>query len=160
MAETLTIVNGRLRVAECGGPLVLSPKPGGNEPCCCGECCIDESFFISGISKAPGPCPATVYGEKTITRPACSGTGPVRVTFYGSVDDELIINGEITEPEKYPFTPGCNGAHLIGGPPPPGSDKPSAGYSIVLDTTTFTIAAGDNHGGNTSYNLKICFAPV
>lgn len=35
MPDTLTLLNGRLRVASCGGPLVLSPKPGTDKPCCC-----------------------------------------------------------------------------------------------------------------------------
>jgi hypothetical protein len=30
----LTVLNGRLRVASCGGPLVISDSPA--EPCCCG----------------------------------------------------------------------------------------------------------------------------
>lgn len=147
-----TCCGTRLRRDGCGGPLILA---GGSndEPCCCGECCIEESFFITGISRAAGACPATVYGQKTITRPACSGTGPVRVEFSGSVDDELIVNGVITEPGLYPFTAGCNGAHSIGG-------AFDGSISIIINEATFTIAAGDNHGANTGYSLKICFKPV
>jgi hypothetical protein len=123
----------------------------------CDCCCINENFFLSGIVRADGTCPATVYGERVITRPSCSGTGLVRVKITGTVDDELIVNGEIIEPGQYPFTPGCNGAHTIGG----GSGVAGgSGYSFVLNASSFTIAAGDNHGGSTSYNLKICFAPI
>jgi hypothetical protein len=139
-----------------GKLLVVDGKLATNENCCCGDCCIDEEFSISGISGNVGDCQATEYGLRTINRPNCAGTGPVTVTIYGEVDDELIVNGVITEPGLYPFVR-CNGAHLVGGPAPPGSEYASGGYSFVLNDQTFTIAAGDNHGGNTGYSLKICF---
>lgn len=152
MSNKLTIVENRLRVHN--GSLVLSA----DVPCCC-KCCIN-SAFSTGVSGSVGDCKAIQYGQSTIRRPPCSGTGPVKVTIYGGVDDEFILNGEIIEKGLYPFANGCNGAHLIGGPPKPGSDKASGGHSFTLAGDTFTIAAGDNHGGGTGYDLEICFEPI
>jgi hypothetical protein len=140
--------------------LVVNGKLAANENCCCGECCINENFFIEGIV---GPfCQAVPYGQKTITRPACAGSGPILVTVYGGVDDELLINGVVTEPGLYldcRLGP-CNCAHLIGGPAPIDSEYLSGGYSFTLNDPSFTIAAGDNYSGNTGYNLTICFSSL
>jgi len=120
----------------------------------CGcECCITETFSSGSINKAPGNCPATIYGERVITRPTCSSTGPVTVKITGIVDDDLVINGEIIEPGLYPFDLSlpCNGAHTIGN---------GAGYSFTLNADSFTIAVADNFGFVASYNLKICFTRI
>jgi len=53
-AKKLTIVNGRLRVNGCGGALVLSPRPGGNNPCCCDKCDVAPTISESGLLDSEG----------------------------------------------------------------------------------------------------------
>jgi hypothetical protein len=51
--DKLTLINGKLRIDKSGGrELVLSPKPGGDEPCCCSKCigCSGSSSGSSGAS--------------------------------------------------------------------------------------------------------------
>jgi hypothetical protein len=106
----------------------------------CDVNCIEESFFISGISS--GGCQQVPYGTKTITVP--SGIElPTQVTISGNADDDFLVNG-VAVPKDTPFG-ACNGA------------GPFPDYTFTLNEPTFTIAAGDNHGGNTSYEVVICF---
>jgi hypothetical protein len=49
VGDVLTVLGGRLRVSECGGPLVLSPEPP-EKPCCC--CPKPPSSCCVGISKS------------------------------------------------------------------------------------------------------------
>lgn len=114
-----------------------------DEKCCCEECCIKENFSIEGIPGQVGDCQAVAYGEKTINRPPCAGEGVVLVEITGGVDDELLVDGIITQPNQFPFN-GCNGAHEVN-------------YAFILNNNSFTIAAGDNHGGSARYSLRICF---
>lgn len=55
-AQTLTVLGGRLRVATCGGPLVLSPNEELDEPCCCENCdCSPKTYsYNSGNTDPPG----------------------------------------------------------------------------------------------------------
>lgn len=52
MPSLLTVVGGLLRVNGCGGPLVLSPKPGGDEPCCCDECPTPCALSEGGLNSS------------------------------------------------------------------------------------------------------------
>lgn len=127
-----------------GGSVVLK---NGLPSCeCCEPCCVNlqfSNFFIPGDI---GDCNAVPYGLQTVTLPQCAPKPPLNVTITGSVDDELLINGEIIEPGQYPFRDtGCNGAH-------------SLNYTFTLSSNSFTVAAGDNHGTSVRYNLTICFS--
>lgn len=106
---------------------------------CCGPC-QQVQFAQNNIPN--GNCQAVPYGEQTITVPDdCALPVCVRVT--GGVDDELLIDGEVIQPGQFPFG-ACNGAHAVD-------------YSFLLENRSFTVAAGDNHGGGTSYDLEFCF---
>jgi hypothetical protein len=106
---------------------------------CCIEC-IEESFFVTGLTS--GNCQQIPYGTRTINLPPGFSL-PVEVTISGGADDDFLVNGQAV-PKNTPFG-GCNGA------------GPFPDYTFTLNSPSFTIAAGDNHGGNTSYDVKICF---
>jgi hypothetical protein len=117
---------------------------------CCGPddcpCSVTVEF---GIPNAGGGSPVCgdnpIYGEATISRPECiAQEGDVGVRVTGSVDDDLLINGEVIQEGKFPFGNTCNGAHIVT-------------HQFVLSEPTFTIAVRDNHGGGTGYGLTFCF---
>jgi hypothetical protein len=114
---------------------------------CCSSViiCINENFGI--INTPLNRCAATPYGLRTISRPSGIAPAPasVPVRVRGFVDDEFLLNGAITQPGQFPFSiyP-CNGAHPVT-------------VDFTLSAATFTIAAGDNHGQQSSYSLQICF---
>lgn len=113
-----------------------------NDECfsACDVKCISESFFVSGIPS--GNCQQVPYGTKTITVP--SGIVlPVQVTISGDADDDFLVDG-VAVPKNTPYG-ACNGA------------GPFPDYTFTLNQSTFTIAAADNHGGNTAYIVTICF---
>lgn len=119
----------------------------GKVSCDCCTVCITKSFFISDLSF--GKCQAIPYGETTVTRPEgiSSAPIPVPVRIRGTVDDELLVDGQITQPGEFPFTEfgfTCNGAHSV-----------TVDFTLINDS--FTIAAGDNFGSNALYELTICF---
>jgi hypothetical protein len=114
---------------------------------CCNSCSECSNHTFSGFLPINiGGClgSSIFYGEKTVSIPS-SISKPVKVTITGSVDDEFILNGQVIDAGLYPF-PGtnCNTAHEVD-------------YSFVTSDSSFTIACGDNHGTNVSYNLNICF---
>ena len=116
--------------------------PGSSVPPC-QTLCIDEAYFTSDIPD--GNCGQVPYGTRTITVPS-QFTLPVEVTISGGADDDFLVNGTAV-PKDTPFG-GCNGA------------GPFPNYTFTLNNRTFTIAAGDNHGGNTSYDVTICFKRI
>lgn len=159
MAE-LTVVNGRLRVAGCGGPLVLSPRPGTDQPCCCQFCeCID-GVLTEGTNFHPqtltynysentgylGPVCSFTYirSEQTITIPNAISL-PVVVVLTGGVNDDLVVNGAVIQEGKFPFggSP-CNGAHDVN-------------YCFVSNSRTFTLATKDNYGAGMGADITIRF---
>jgi hypothetical protein len=113
--------------------------------CCDTSICISANFFKSGLPLVR--CAAVPYGTQTIVRPVgiAPAPTPVPVRVRGDADDEFLLNGVITQPNEFPFQNfGCNGAHTVT-------------VDFTLFDASFTIAAGDNHGENTGYNLTICF---
>ena len=117
-----------------------SPEPSPS-PVCIPEC----SFFEPGTTGGGCGNPPTIYGEQTISIP--SGlTAPVYVELIGGADDLLIIDGEVVDAGQIDNGFGC----LV-----------SAGnYAFVLNSPSFTIAAGDTVGGNAGYTYQICFYNV
>jgi hypothetical protein len=113
---------------------------------CCGppEVCITTAFQLEGIVGIT--CAATPYGTRTINRPlgVPPAPEPIPVRIRGVVDDELIVNGVITQPGQFPFTSSCNGAHNVT-------------VDFTMTAASFVIAAGDNYGVRVGYNLNICF---
>jgi len=111
-------------------------------PCVtCNNSCITRTFSISGLTGSP--CSnTTAYGQITVSVPA----GCTCVTITGSVDDDLTIDG--TRIQANLFTNStfrdCNPAHNVN-------------YTFPK-TGSFTLAALDNYGGGTGYNLTICFS--
>jgi hypothetical protein len=91
-----------------------------------------------------GYCNPQIAGEKIITIPNNIAL-PVYVNIKGFVDDDLVINGDVIEPGKYPYWifP-CNGAHNVD-------------YTFLCNERSFTVAAADNIGGWVGYNLDIKF---
>jgi hypothetical protein len=88
------------------------------------------------------------HGLRTIEIPQRFSL-PREVHISGVVDDDLSIDGSVVQGGQYvtPFFPQCNPAHLVC-------------YSFTATNRTFTVAAIDNHGGNTSYALRICFSTL
>lgn len=124
-------------VVRCGQP-PISPT-----------ICVREQFNAGSIPGVIGACQATPYGAKTIIRPVgvTRAPDPVAVKITGYVDDELLINGARTQEGQFPFMGSCNGAHAVD-------------VSFVSNEESFSIAAGDNHGGQAGYDLTICFASI
>lgn len=148
MAPELTVINGLLRVAGCGGPLVVSEA----EPCCCPPC--ECSAFYSEeleykYEEATGDlgpfCSFTyIKGEQTFTIPS-SIPLPVTVQLSGDVNDDLVLNGEVVRPNDFPFGGyPCNGAHTME-------------YCFTAESRTFTLATKDNYGFGMGANFKIRF---
>lgn len=91
-----------------------------------------------------GECSATPYCSQTITNPFSTS---VTVQITGSVDDELLINGSPVDAGCCVYST-CNGAHAV-----------NHVFSLA-GGASFTMAAGDNHGGFTGYDVNVCFNPV
>ena len=113
-----------------------------SDPNCDPVCIPQSSFFEPGTTGGGCGNPPTIYGEQTISIP--SGlTAPVYVELIGGADDLLIIDGEVVDAGQIDNGFGC----LV-----------SAGnYAFVLNSPSFTIAAGDTVGGNAGYTYQICF---
>ena len=123
--------------------------PGGSATCTielptCEPECHPYSCFESPSGGYYGECAATPYCEQTVTNPFST---PVTVQITGSVDDELLINGAAVDAGCCIFLT-CNGAHAV-----------NHVFSLA-GSASFTMAAGDNHGGNSGYYVKVCFNPV
>lgn len=102
--------------------------------------------FGQSLPGRPGSCSNRVYGETTIYAPTTCPL-PVYVRITGSVDDELIINGQVIGAGQYPFPPyTCNGAHEIEPP-----------HIFLLTAPSFQLAVGDNHGWYVGGNLTVEF---
>lgn len=118
--------------------------------CSCGPYCKDYDFS-QNVSGTINDCHATPYGQVTVANPfpfSCD----VRIT--GSVDDELLLDGEIIGDGDFLFAPwsggtsACNGAHEVD-------------HSFVLPAFgSFSLACGDNHGYISSYGLTVCMEAV
>lgn len=75
---TLTIIAGKIRHYSGGGgsaSLVLSPKPGTSEPCCCKECDPDCAISQSGLQDT------IMYGWDVDTTDDLPKTLPIEVEF-------------------------------------------------------------------------------
>jgi hypothetical protein len=111
---------------------------------CCREC---QTHTFPGYSLQDKGCGGggVLHGVKTITIPSYYEL-PCTVTITGFVDDDLAIDGSIVQANQFvrPFFSACNPAHNVC-------------YTFAASSRTFTIAAVDNYGINTSYNLTICF---
>ena len=129
------------------GKVVLKDGKVSCDCCTISEVCITKSFFISGLEFPQ--CQTIPYGETTVVRPTgiVSAPAPVPVRIRGFVDDDLLLNGEITQPGEFPFNLFgfvCNQPHEV-----------TVDFTLINDS--FTIAAGDNFGANAWYELTICF---
>lgn len=144
-------------LARRGNKLLLAPSGALAASCeCCDEpppppppptdcdCEVTRSFALNtgpGIYLCEN---ASEYGHDTVSRPPCAPqSGPVLVTVKGSVNDDLLIDGVVTQPNQFPFGP-CNGAHNVD-------------YAFLLTAASFAISVRDNHGSGTSYDLTFCF---
>ena len=139
-----TIDCGSGPAGPCDPPPPPPPSPTPNpygDPVCLPQ----RSWF--GVGTTGGGCgnPPNIYGEQTISIP--SGlTAPVYVELIGGADDLLIIDGEVVDAGQIDNGFGC----LV-----------SAGnYAFVLNSPSFTIAAGDTAGVNSGYSYQICFYNV
>lgn len=139
MSSQLTLIGGKLRVFSAGGPLVLSPKPGGSEPCCCNNC---KTCFKFKRDRFGNVTPGTVEHYQTFTAPD-DLTPPYKVHISGGVDDVLLKDGQ---------------------PWPPGTDPnaPAYGfdYTWTESNTSFELAAKDTKGGNIRIDVTVCFMPI
>lgn len=97
-------------------------------------------------------CSTSIHSQKTVRIPD-DMTLPVTVGIYGYVADELIIDGKVIEPNKYPALPNedsnfaaeCNSAHFVS-------------YWFTSKNRSFTIAAGNNYEGSTpGYSLYVVY---
>jgi hypothetical protein len=138
MSDKLTILNGRLRVDTCGGPLVLSPKPGGSEPCCCG--C--KTCFKFKRDRFGSTTPGDIDWRQTFTAPI-DLTPPYSVNVDGSVDDVLLKDGQ-------PWPPGTD----------PNAPAYGFNYTWTENNPSFELAAKDTKGGNIRIDVTVCFMPL
>ena len=133
------------------GKLVVNSdgKPINCDSCPCSTCPNADSPILDTIDESgsddPGEttCESLVPhdGLKTIT----NSTGDtIDVYFYGSVNDDLLINGDIIEPNEYPVDPvcgtGCNGSHGWD------SSSPVLVASSLADGDSFTVGVNNDCG--------------
>jgi len=158
----LTLINAgsgyKLRLSN-EGKLVLSPKPGGNEPCCCAETCVDgvpncqnfystelEYTYTEDTGNLGAFCSFTyIKGQQTITIPS-EVRLPTVVVLTGPVNDDLVVNGKVIQEGKFPvqYFGICNGAHEVK-------------YCFKTDSRTFTLATKDNYGFGMNAKIRIRF---
>lgn len=111
---------------------------------CCREC-QRHAFSVGNLLFRGCGGGGVLYGQKTIIIPDKYPL-PCEVTISGFIDDDLAVNGSVVQANQFllPGYSACNPAHNIC-------------YTFTASSSTFTIAAIDNYGQNTSYNLTICF---
>lgn len=157
----LTVINAccglRLRRDGCTGPLVLAGPD--DTSCCCKTCeCVDgvlisgDTFYDQVLTYTYlestgnlGPYCSFTYirGEQTITIPNQVPV-PVVVVLTGSVNDDLLVNGEVIDGvHPSPFG-SCNGAHAVN-------------VCFTANSRTFTLATKDNYGFGMDANITIKF---
>lgn len=150
--STLTLLNGLLRVASCGGPLVLSPKSGSSDPCCCDPpACPCTSYYeetnysYTEDTGSLGPFCSFTYikGEETITIPSYISL-PCTVTLSGDINDDLLLNGDVVGDDRPTGFGSCNGAGYVC-------------HRFVANSRTFTLATKDNYGFGMSANITVRF---
>jgi hypothetical protein len=139
----LTNVNGKLRAYL--NKLVLSDE----SPCCCCPCSNfhEEQNYAYNENTGNLGVPCTfnyTRGEETINIPAEIPL-PVVVALFGSVNDDLVLDGQVIEPGKYPFQNfPCNGAHELC-------------YFFTANNRSFTLATRDNFGFGMGAEITIRF---
>lgn len=91
---------------------------------------------------------------------------PFLVNIKGSVDDDLLLNGQsITDelnydPGPYPSaSPSCVGGHIIGSKPGPYQDNIHGGITIPVGTRTFTLAVRDTIGVFAGVDIEVSLIP-
>lgn len=115
--------------------------------------------FSTNIACDPNSCNATPYGQVTINIPE-NAPSPAIINITGSVDDELIVDGQVIEagqhlggpcfqgiPECEDVCNQCNGAHDVD-------------YTFETSNSSFTVAVGDNHGYVAAYSLSISIGGI
>jgi hypothetical protein len=136
-----------MTLATKNGSLIVKDGQIAENCGCCGDC-VDVNFFTSDLLGKGCGGAGVQHGLRTIEIPQRFSL-PREVHISGVVDDDLSIDGSVVQGGQYvtPLFPQCNPAHLVC-------------YSFTATNRTFTVAAIDNHGGNTSYTLRICFSTL
>jgi hypothetical protein len=132
-------------LATKNGAIIIEDGKLAEQCSCCGEC-VNVSYFTSGLFRKGCGGGGIQHGLRTIEIPSRLSV-PCSVYISGGVDDDLSVDGSVVQAGQYVgggFND-CNPAH-------------SVCYSFTATSRTFTVAALDNYGGNTGYDLKICFA--
>lgn len=107
-----------------------------------GPICFELDCYLPVFGKSVGHCGADEVCATTVTNPFPI---PAICTITGGVDDELLINGSPVDPGCCVYANGCNGAHEVN-------------YTFSVGALeTFSLAAGDNHGGGSGYGVSVCF---
>jgi hypothetical protein len=86
---TLTLIGGLIR--HSGAALVLSPKPGTSDPCCCKEECWETTVTFPNQSLPFRSCNPQVMATQNVTIPddVCI---PACAQVSWSADDDIAIN--------------------------------------------------------------------
>lgn len=134
--------SGQCKVSGYGAYAVGYKTISECEAQCITPTCISVQNNSCGFPQ--GNCTAIERFTQTISVPE-GMTLPVFVTMTGSVDDVLMIDGNVVDAGQ---TVGMNGC-LVGG----------GNYSFVLTNSSFTIGAGDTVGFCSGYDYTICFHP-
>ena len=142
-STTLTMLNGRIRIDTKSQNLVLSPRPGGSEPCCCDDCKI--CFYFNDHDGCRDTTPGNIKYVHTIKIPS-RFTLPVKVTAVGGVDDVFMLDGDGSVFGQNPARFGTP-AHAID-------------YTWTQTEDEFTVAALDTYGGCTGLRFTICIMPL
>ena len=122
---------------------------------------------VSAGTPFVGDCRAPGIFEHRVVIP--SGIPmPVLMNIRGSVNDDLLIDGEsitdelLYDPFEYPSAlGGCVGAHAIGEGVPPGaagpfSDLVNGGITIPWNKRDFIVACRDTVGFGAGLNITTC----
>lgn len=133
-----------MTIATKNGAIIVKDGKLAESCGCCGDC---QTHVLPPYVVANNGCGGggVLHGEKTITIPDKYAL-PCEVNITGFVDDDLAINGVVVQDKEFirGDAPFCNPAHNVC-------------YAFTSNSRTFTIAAIDNYGLRTSYNLTICF---
>lgn len=105
-----------------------------------------ECGLLWQATGTPGPgCVVTPQQSKSFTNPI---NGPAIISIFGSVDDDVVINGSVYEPGAYIYDCGLNGAH-------------SFNYEATVQAgEVTTVSFNDNHGAQTSIDITVSYTPL
>lgn len=126
---------------------------------CCGYCeCTNgvltkgtefhsqtQTYTYSENTQNLGPYCSFTYirGEQTITIPGGISL-PVVVVLQGSVNDDLLVNGQVIDGYHPSGFGSCNGSHAVN-------------VCFTANSRTFTLATKDNYGYGMSADILIRF---